>query len=261
MKKVVPALILCALMAFPGAVAFPGDAEGAATRLEVWELTSFNEHIEGVTTPGEYLNLTYNASKDHNLFTYRHELVFTIEIAATMILDSDGVWNLTFDQDDKALNACTGHIVTLDPGILGGDVVYEYTQTLHCTRLGSEALNNVIHNHTFVLDISVESGSPSNLEHLDVSVKIERQDIVFEPMDINIVNLEYWIPILFWIAAIIFALYWQYPWVAAWSIPGFMQSILPEAVPGSFAGYLLLALVGVILEYFKGRRQESKGMM
>lgn len=61
--------------------------------------------------------------------------------------------------------------------------------------------------------------------------------------------------VLFWIAAALFFIYRDWAFSLAFTIPGLLDALFPSDIPGEFAQYLLLAFLGVVMQYFAGSRQ------
>ncbi len=188
-------LVLACLLLLPTAAAHDEvgafDApDGAQVNVLDYRLASINEHEE-LPPPGEVINRTYDATKIHNYDVLQHDLILTVEASAEYVAESEGVWDLTFYQDGKILPGCTGHIVTSDlGGFLAGDFSDKNSRTIHCVRAGTDALNDIIHNHTITAILSIGSGTPADLTHLDISVNVIRQDrvIMSQPTTFELVT-------------------------------------------------------------------------
>lgn len=62
--------------------------------------------------------------------------------------------------------------------------------------------------------------------------------------------------LMFWVAAALFFVFKDWAFSLAFTIPGILQTLFPDQIPGEFALYLLLAFLGVVMQYFVGDRQK-----
>lgn len=173
---------------------------------------------------------------------------------------SDGIWNYSFEATLNGVgewSTCWAHIATIQAGgVLAGDLITVPSIPLRCDTLVTVELDEEP-QFTWWLNRTVFSGNPDEPSEQHVSIKMDRGEFVVYPMDINIVNLETWIPIVFWLVLLGLAFWYGWTWTAAFSIPGLMFALFPDQVPGGFEQYLLLAVLGLALEYFTGRRQKD----
>jgi hypothetical protein len=66
---------------------------------------------------------------------------------------------------------------------------------------------------------------------------------------------DFWFPLLFWLAALMFCLYHQWWLSAGFCLPGLLNAILPNVAPVTFAECFVLALLGLVLEVAAHRFQ------
>lgn len=77
-----------------------------------------------------------------------------------------------------------------------------------------------------------------------------------EPVNIESATLDLWIPLLFWVAAVLFFVFKDWAFSLAFTIPGILETLFPDQIPGEFSQYFLFCLLGVVMQYFVGDRQK-----
>lgn len=71
----------------------------------------------------------------------------------------------------------------------------------------------------------------------------------------------FWVPFLFWIVVVGIAAWFRWYFILGFSIPGFINVMLPAVVPGSFETYIFWCLLGLVLEVFTSRRRVAENRM
>jgi len=197
-------LVFVGILLVPGAVAqdtFPGDEDNGESHILRYNIDTFNSHVTSITGPQTLLVHEYNASKLHNQFVTNAAALITIHLETVVLETSDGSWVITLDHPSIPTH-CTRHILTVDAtGILSVPFPTKSAYYIACNIPLDTANNNVYNNQTLTINITVDDGSPSDIEHLDLTVQIERQDTALYPMNIEITNLWQFLPL---IVAIVF---------------------------------------------------------
>lgn len=177
MKGQVLALALCALVMAPLAggqsTADLIWSEGQGGRLETWRVLEKN--IEDPSTSHQF-NSTWLDFSPYDNAVPQSLILLEFSITYTMVLGSDGSWNVTVESDSFTLQDCFWHLTSVNPGgFLSGDFVAYPNYDVQCAAavvIPEDSVFNVWINRT------VLTGSPDSPTDVHITVKGDRGDFI-----------------------------------------------------------------------------------
>lgn len=189
------------------------------------------------------------------------DLLIIVHITLTFVHNSNGVGQFVILDDGEFSQTCSGQTNTVNIVTVTEPAHPEGRHhTIRCLYEDSQ-LNET---HPFTLFMSTASGSPASMQRVNIGVEVQQIDYYqVENMDVSITEFAFWMPLLFWLGLLIWALWQDWIWTAAFTIPGLLQTLFPSQIPGEFSEYFLLAVVGLIMEYFAWQRRtksEASGL-
>lgn len=115
-------------------------------------------------------------------------------------------------------------------------------------------------NIVYVRDASAAYSNATDQQILE-NVTAHRDNSLEVSMLSNFAGLGFdgFLFLLFWVAAILFFLFKDWAFSLAFAIPGLLDALFPDQIPGDFAQYLVFCLLGVVLQYFAGHRVSLRG--
>lgn len=215
---------------------------------------------QNVATDTVLMSFTFTDAPLNDFTVTNHTLIFHISTTGIYRADSDGAWLIQTDLDGTVLNDCTFRIETFDSGFLGADLPIVPHHSPSCNvDFSGDGVNGG--THTVNVTALIDSGSPATLENYNTHVEIIRQDEYMIPQEITLVPFDFWLPLLFWLGILAFALYIDSLWIAGFSIPGLFNILLPDVVPFEQTPYYLFIVLGFVLEYFAYRKRLKEGAL
>lgn len=184
--------------------------------------------------------------------------VLRIGVVATYTVQqsNDGEWLYELHVDDKPIEDCAWHLQTLDPGgFLAGDLVTYPQFQVSCT-VGPDVTATFTESQLVNISVTrtVLSGLPDQPTAASTNIVIERADFVVNDVDVNISNLEHWLPVLFFMALMLWSLWngWKLPGLAG--LLGVASVYIP--LPFSEAAAVFLFMLTIWLHFYIERRRD-----
>lgn len=70
-----------------------------------------------------------------------------------------------------------------------------------------------------------------------------------EPVNIESDLLDLWMPLLFWIGAVLFLMWMEWVYALAFTVPGILDTLFPDQIPGDFPQWFVFLFLGVLMEF------------
>lgn len=222
----------------------PGE-EGELMR---WRIEEFNENNGGAASFSN--NVTWLKFSSLEKAIPQSILFVEIRFTATIQSTGDGDWNYTFETNTNTTwEDCSWILPTRDPGVVGGSPVAYATFSVSCAN----TIDNFTEDNQFTwwINRTADSGNPDVPLAQHLSIRMDRGEFVVYPMDLNITNLETYLPIVLFLALVAWSLWngWLLPALAA--TLGVIGSYMDIGV--AEVGAMFLFLLFLWLQYYRDK--------